>query len=405
MGIRLPNARHCRTGRLDAEVNGIGAVDWKGRTAVVRSDLNVPLDKDGNITDDTRIRQSLPTIKHILEGGGGCAVLSHLGRPKEGDPDPKLSLFPVYQHLRFSASCGKVGFAATLDEAGPPGGGELLLIENTRFNSGEKACDHALSKRYARLGDIFVMDAFASAHRGEASIVGVAGQMPSRRCGLLMQAELEALDRLFGEGNVRRPFMAVIGGAKVSTKFDVLRNLLAKVDRMILGGGIANTFLAASKMRIGTSLSEPEMYGKALSLLEEFGDKILLQNDCICAPSAERADEYTSRAIEDVSDKEMILDIGPASIVFFTAQIGKAATILWNGPVGLFEKPQFARGTEAVGRAIIASAAYSVAGGGDTVSAINKFRLGREISHVCTGGGAMLEYLEGRELPGIRALR
>jgi len=377
------------------------SIDWEGRTALVRSDLNVPIAPDGAVADDTRIVRSLPTLRHVIAEGGGCAVMSHLGRPEEGKWDPGLSLRPVCERLSDLAGF-PVSFAASLEDAQAPRRGEALLLENTRFNCGEKACDPALSRRYARLGDAFVMDAFGSAHRADASTAGVAKEVSDRVGGLLLMEEMQALNRIFGDGDVRRPFVAVIGGAKVSDKLALLRNLLGRADRLVLGGGIANTFLAAGGASLGDSLVETDMLGEASSLLERHGGKLLLQRDGICAGGDGAAARVTD--LSDIAPTERLLDVGPESAADFARGIRDAATILWNGPVGMFEKEPFAAGTKAVGEAIASSSAFSVAGGGDTLSAISLFGLRGGISHVSTGGGAMLEFLEGKILPGIAAL-
>ncbi len=374
---------------------------WKGRIALVRADLNIPLDRDYEIDDDTRIVASLPTLKHILDNNGGCTVMSHLGRPDEGRKDTGLSLETVSHRLARLLSPTTVRFA-DLDQAARPDCGEVLVLENTRFNEGEKSCATQLCRRYAALGDVFVMDAFASAHRAEASTVGVAKHFRERLCGLLMQRELQALEQAVGS-EMERPLIMVVGGAKISTKLKLLRNLLHKTDWMILGGGVANTFLAAKGYNIGKSLTETNMLNEAGTMLKEFEEKILLQHDCICAGSP-RATETAVRRRHDVQPSEMILDIGPETVRSFSDTVGQAATIIWNGPLGLFERKPFSNGTRQVGMAIASSSAYSVAGGGDTLSAIRRFSLGNGISHMSTGGGAMLGYLEGKRLPGIKAL-
>lgn len=385
-------------------MRSVESIDWDGRTALVRADLNVPLDEGGRVADDTRIARFLPTLSHITGNGGGCAVLSHLGRPAEGEADPALSLRPVHGRLSELVPGNEVVFEDDLARARKPGPGRLLLLENTRFNAGERSCDPGLCERYARLGDVFVMDAFASAHRSEASTTGVAALFRERVGGLLLKAETGALARIFGDGGPARPFLAIVGGAKVSTKLGLLGSLLGHVDRLLLGGGIANTFLAAGGEGVGASLHEPGMVGDARAMLRSHPGKIVLQADCVCAPSPAAEGEARVCDAGDVGPDEMVLDIGPRTAKAFAEEIGRAATILWNGPVGLFEKGAFAAGTRAVGRAICASPAYSVAGGGNTVDAIRRLGLEDGVSHVSTGGGALLEFLEHGTLPGIAAL-
>lgn len=383
-------------------MRSVGSIDWAGRTALVRADLNVPVDGDGRISDDTRLSRSLPTLSHIVGQGGGCAVLSHLGRPAEGRPDPALSLRPVHGRLAAMMPGSEVGFADDLSGARKPGAGQLLLLENTRFNPGERSADPGLCARYAQLGDVFVMDAFASAHRSEASTTGVAKLFSERAAGLLLEEEVRALDRVFGNAGPPRPFVAVVGGAKVSTKLGLLRSLLRRADRVLVGGGIANTFLAASGAGVGGSLLEKGMVGDAREMLDAHPGKVLLQTDCVCAPSPDGPARVCG--IGELGDSETILDIGPESARSFAGEIGRAAAVLWNGPVGLFEREAFADGTRTVAQAICASTAYSVAGGGNTVDAIRRLGLWGGFSHVSTGGGAMLEYLECGTLPGIAAL-
>jgi phosphoglycerate kinase len=373
-------------------------VDLRGKRVLIRADLNVAIE-NGRITDDSRIRASVPAIRQALDQGAAVVmVTSHLGRPKEGQFDEKESLAPVATHLS-----GLLGMEVPLIrhwvDAPNVSPGRVLLLENCRFNKGEKADDEALARRIAALCDVYVNDAFGSAHRAEATTHGVARFAPVAVAGPLMAAELDALTRALA--NPRRPLVAIVGGAKVSTKLTVLAALAKKVDSLIVGGGIANTFILAAGMKIGKSLAEPDLVGEAKGILAT--GKVPLPVDVVVARSLDDSSPQTKPA-DAVSDGEMIVDIGPQTARAFAATIEKAGTIVWNGPLGVFEKPRFAKGTEAIARAIAGSRAFSIAGGGETVAAIAKFGLEKEISYISTGGGAFLEFLEGRTLPAVAAL-
>jgi phosphoglycerate kinase len=370
---------------------------------LIREDLNVPVE-GGRVTSDARIRAALPTIRLALAQGARVLVMSHLGRPKEGGRDPALSLAPVAKAL--SALLARpVRFVEDwLDgvEAAP---GEVVLLENVRFNKGEKRDDESLARRMAALCDVFVMDAFGTAHRAEASTHGVALAAPVACAGPLLVAELEALGRALHAP--KRPLVAVVGGSKVSTKLSVLENLLEKVDALVVGGGIANTFLAAAGLPVGKSLYEPDMLDTARRLLaraSERGVSLPLPADVVVATELSATAKATVKPAAAVGAAEIILDIGPASAATLGAIVTQAGTVIWNGPVGVFEYDQFGEGTRALTLAIAGSPAFSIAGGGDTLAAIDKYGVQSEISYISTGGGAFLEFVEGRTLPAVAAL-
>jgi phosphoglycerate kinase len=371
--------------------------DLRGKRVLIRADLNVPQDEGGAITDDTRIRASVPGIKLALEKGAAVMVTSHLGRPKEGVFDEKDSLAPIGKRL--SELLGfEVPLVKNWLEGVKVGPGKAVLLENCRFNKGEKADDEMLAKRIAALCDVYVNDAFGAAHRAEATTHGVARFAKEACAGPLMAAELDALGKALA--NPKRPLVAIIGGSKVSTKLTILGALAKKVDRLIVGGGIANTFLLASGCQVGRSLVEKDLVQEARSL----SSKVPLPKDVVVATEmSERARAQTKPAAE-VQPDEMILDIGPASRSELAKILSEAGTIVWNGPVGVFEKAPFAKGTEALARAIADSSAYSLAGGGDTIAAINKFGIAEKIDYISTAGGAFLEFLEGKTLPAVAAL-
>ncbi|HXV39424.1 MAG TPA: phosphoglycerate kinase [Steroidobacteraceae bacterium] len=378
-------------------------LDLAGRRVLIREDLNVPVE-DGRVTSDARIRAALPTIRLALEKGARVLVMSHLGRPKEGERDPALSLAPVAKAL--SAQLGRpVRFVVDwLDgvEAAP---GDVVLLENVRFNKGEKKDDESLARRMAALCDVFVMDAFGTAHRAEASTHGVALAAPVACAGPLLVAELEALGRALHAP--KRPLVAVVGGSKVSTKLTVLENLLEKVDALVVGGGIANTFLAAAGLPVGKSLYEPDMLDTARRLLaraQQRGVSLPLPADVVVATEFSATAKATVKPAAAVAAAEIILDIGPASAATLAAIVTQAGTVIWNGPVGVFEYDQFGEGTKALTLAIAGSPAFSIAGGGDTLAAIDKYGVQSEISYISTGGGAFLEFVEGRTLPAVAAL-
>jgi phosphoglycerate kinase len=378
-------------------------VDLAGKRVLVREDLNVPL-RDDVVSSDARIRAALPTLRSALNRGAHVIVLSHLGRPQEGRIDPKLSLAPVAAKL--SALLGQPvplrrDWLAGVDCAA----GTAVLCENVRFNEGEKKDDAALARRMAALCDVFVMDAFATAHRAEASTHGVAKFAPVACAGPLLVAEIEALERALVMP--RRPLVAIVGGSKVSTKLPMLEALLTKVDTLIVGGGIANTLLAARGVAVGKSLYENDMVDIAARLLGRArarGSEIILPADVIVAHESAAEARAEVRAVEHVAGDEMILDIGPESTRRICSLLRAAGTIIWNGPVGVFELDQFGQATKAIAGAIAGSSSFSLAGGGDTLAAIEMYGAAKGISYISTGGGAFLEFIEGKALPGIAVL-
>ena len=373
--------------------------ELRGKRVFIRADLNVPQDGNGNITDDTRIRASVPGIRLALDKGAAVMVTSHLGRPKEGIFDPKDSLAPIGRRL-----CEILGVEVRLLSNWVDGvavkPGELVLLENCRFNTGEKADDEALSRKIAALCDVYVNDAFGTAHRAEATTHGVARFAKIACAGPLMAAELDALTKALA--NPKRPLVAIVAGSKVSTKLTILAALAKKVDRLIVGGGILNTFLQAKGYPIGKSLAEAGLVDEA--------KKIMAATDVPLPEDVVVAGEMSARARESVTDvrgvaaDDMILDIGPKSAAVLAGLLKQAGTIVWNGPVGVFEITQFAKGTETFARAIAASKAFSIAGGGDTIAAIHKFGVTDGIDYISTAGGAFLEFLEGKTLPAVAAL-
>lgn len=378
-------------------------LDLRGKRVLIREDLNVPV-QDGVVTSDARIRAALPTLRHAMAAGARVFVLSHLGRPAEGVLDESLSLRPVA--ARLSELLGrpvplKRDWLSGLDCAP----GEAVLCENVRFNKGEKKDDEALARRMAALCDVFVMDAFATAHRAEASTHGVAKFAPQACAGPLLVGELEALERALE--NPARPLVAIVAGSKVSTKLTVLEALLAKVDRLLVGGGIANTFLAATGIQVGKSLQEADMLDIARRLMaraRERGAEIPLPTDVVVAKELAATAHADIRSIHDVRADEMILDIGPDTAERWGSSLQSAGTIIWNGPVGVFEHDQFGEGTRAIADAIARSKAFSLAGGGDTLAAIEKYGVEDGISYISTGGGAFLEFVEGQKLPAVAIL-
>ena len=377
-------------------------IEWSGKIALLRADFNVPL-HHGVITDDTRIRAALPSILHVLNNGGGVAGMSHLGRPQAGVFDGALSLLPVAVRLSELLN-KKVIFQKTLPQHKPMAG-EIWLLENTRFNPGEKENDWELAKHYAKLGDVFVMDAFASAHRAEASTCALAHVAAAVCSGCLLDKELTALSRVMK--NPPRPLAAVVGGGKVSSKFNLLSGLLPQCDYLIVGGGIANTFLAAQGVNIGASLAESDMLSAARDFLTAHGDKLIFPVDVIVAEAiAETAKTRTLSVtqLSEIKDSERILDVGENTRARHAALLRECRTIIWNGPLGVFECEPFAGGTRALAAAVADAAAYSLAGGGDTLAAVKKFNVSEKISYLSTGGGALLELLAGGELPALQAL-
>ncbi|MCB1183887.1 phosphoglycerate kinase [bacterium] len=391
---------------------GLQGYDPRGQRVLMRVDFNVPLDAERNITDDTRIRAALPSIRHIVDGGGSLILMSHLGRPK-GQVDPAASLRPVADHLaglvdvpvRFASDTVGEDARARVAELKP---GEILLLENLRFNPGETANDAEFSRALAAFGDTYVNDAFGTAHRAHASTAGVTEHFATRRAGFLMQKELEFLGRLIAAPE--RPFAAVLGGAKVDSKVDVILNLLGKVDNLLLGGGMIFTFFKAAGLGIGTSLlDEPslEVAHDIVRRARESETKLVLPEDCIVADAFSDKAAQRTCLVTDIPDGWMGLDIGPKTVARYAAALGGARSIFWNGPMGVFELPSFAGGTRAVGEAIVGATgrgAVSVVGGGDSVAAVTQMGLADQVSHISTGGGASLEFMAGRELPGVTAL-
>lgn len=374
-----------------------------GKRILIRQDLNVPI-KDGRVASDARIRASLPTIQTVLQANGRVLLMSHLGRPIEGEYDSQYSLAPVADHLRGLLG-SQVRFVSDWLEGVEVSDGEVVLCENVRFNHGEKIDDEALSRQMATLCDIYVMDAFGTAHRAQASTHGVARFAPIACAGPLLTGELDALGKALD--NPARPMAAIVGGAKVSTKLNVLESLSKAVDQLIPGGGIANTFIAAAGFPVGKSLVEVDLIPKAKELMEEAvarGGEIPVPNDVVVGKVFAEDAQGSVKAVSDVTDDDMIFDIGPKSAQRFARMINSAATVIWNGPIGVFEFDQFAEGTRVLGEAIAQSNAFSIAGGGDTLAAIEKYNIGNRISYISTGGGAFLEFLEGRTLPAVAIL-
>ncbi len=379
-------------------------LDLKGKRVLIRADLNVPI-KDGEVTSDTRIRASVPTIRQALaQGARAVMVMSHLGRPKEGEYDPQYSLAPVARRLSELLDQPVRLIQDWIDgvETKP---GEVVLLENVRFLKGEKKNDPELGKKMAALCDVFVMDAFGTAHRAQASTYAVAQFAPEVCAGLLLAQELEALGKALQ--NPDRPLLAIVGGSKVSTKLKVLETLAQKVDQLIVGGGIANTFIAAAGFPVGKSLYEPDLIPDAKRLMEQAkarGADIPIPEDVVVAKEFSEDAKATVKKVNEVANDDLILDIGPETAKYYADLIKKAGTIVWNGPVGVFEIDQFAEGTRVLAEAIAASKAFSIAGGGDTLAAIEKFGIGDKVSYQSTGGGAFLEFLEGRKLPAVEIL-
>ena len=375
-----------------------------GKRVFIRADLNVPQDHDGNITEDTRIRASVPGIVHALKAGAAVMVASHLGRPTEGELKPEDSLAPVAKRLSEMLEQPVRLITHWVDgvEVKP---GEVVMLENCRVNRGEKKNDDALAKKMAALCDIYVNDAFGTAHRAEATTHGIAKFARIACAGPLMAAELDALGKALG--NPARPLLAIVAGSKVSTKLTILKSLAAKVDQLIVGGGIANTFMLASGLRIGKSLAEPNLVNEAqeiIDLMKSRGAQVPLPADVIVANELAAMARANRVEADAVSADDLILDIGPKTAAQFSELIAKAGTIVWNGPVGVFEYNQFAGGTKVIAEAIAQSRAFSIAGGGDTLAAIAKYGIADKISYISTGGGAFLEFLEGRKLPAVEIL-
>jgi len=373
-------------------------LDLRGKRVFIRADLNVPIE-NGRIGDDTRIRASVPAIELALKQGAAVMVTSHLGRPKEGELKPGDSLKPVAKRLAELLG-RKVSLKTDWVNGVDVKPGEVVMLENCRVNKGEKSDDEALARKIAALCDVYVNDAFGTAHRTEATTHGVARFAKIACAGPLMAAELDALGKALA--NPARPLVAIVGGSKVSTKLTVLAELAGKVDSLIVGGGIANTFLLAAGVAIGQSLAEPGLVEEAKRIRKM--TEVLLPEDVVVAAEASARARAATKEAARVQADEMILDIGPKTVARVVARLKNAGTIIWNGPLGMFEIDQFSRGTEAIARAIAGSNAFSLAGGGETLAAIAKFGLEKKISYISTGGGAFLEFLEGKELPAVAAL-
>ena len=379
-------------------------LDLKGKRVLIRSDLNVPV-KDGKVTSDARIKASMATYEHCLKAGAKVMVMSHLGRPEEGVYDEAASLKPVAEYMS-----GLLGKTVRLDKdymskAPELKDGELVILENVRFNKGEKKNVEATAKQYAALCDIFVMDAFGTAHRAQASTYGVAQFAPTAAAGLLLTEELDALTKALL--SPKRPMVAIVGGSKVSTKLTVLEALSEKVDQLVVGGGIANTFLKAVGNNVGKSLCEDDLVPTAQMLIEKMkkrGANIPIAVDVVTGTKFDAAEPAVLKMADAVTDDEMIFDIGPKSAQELVDIIMKAGTVVWNGPVGVFEFDQFGAGTKAIAEAIAKTKAFTLAGGGDTIAAIQKYDIYDQVSYISTAGGAFLEFLEGKKLPAVEIL-
>ncbi len=378
--------------------------ELKGKRVFIRSDLNVPFNDQGEISEDTRIRASVPAIKLALEAGAAVMVTSHLGRPTEGVLNPEDSLAPVAKRLT-----ELLGFEVKLIQNWVDGvdvkAGEVVLLENCRVNAGEKKNNEELAKKMAALCDVYVNDAFGTAHRAEATTHGIAKFAPVACAGPLLEAELTALGRALQEP--KRPLVAIVGGSKVSTKLSILQSLATKVDQLVVGGGIANTFMLAKGLNIGKSLAEPDQVEQAkavIDLMEQRGAGVPIPTDVVVAKEFSATATPTAKKATEIADDEMVFDIGAETAQTLADIIAKAGTIVWNGPVGVFEFDSFAAGTEKISRAIADSAAFSIAGGGDTLAAIAKFNISDKVGYISTGGGAFLEFLEGKVLPAVDIL-
>ena len=377
----------------------------KDRRVFIRADLNVPQDDAGAITDDTRIRASIPAIELALEKGAAVMVTSHLGRPTEGEFKPEDSLAPIATRLAQLLNRKVPLISNWIDGGFEVKPGEVVLLENCRLNKGEKKNDEALSKKIAALCDIYVNDAFGTAHRAEATTHGAARFAPTACAGPLMAAELDALAAALE--NPKRPMVAIVAGSKVSTKLTILKSLASKVDQLIVGGGIANTFMAAKGLPIGKSLAEPDLVSEAraiMDMMQARGAEVPIPEDVVVANEFSAQARANKVQATDVAADDIILDIGPKTASRLSAIISNAGTIVWNGPVGVFEIPQFAGGTKMLAAAIAHSPAFSIAGGGDTLAAISKFDIAAQIGYISTGGGAFLEFLEGKVLPAVEVL-
>jgi phosphoglycerate kinase len=391
------------------KIKSVEELELSGKRVFCRVDFNVPLDENGVVKDDTRIKRSLPTINHALERGARLILASHLGRPK-GERKPAMSLRPTAERLqavlgrevRFVPDCvGPVAKSAVDALAN----GQCAVLENLRFHAGETKNDPDFSRELASLADVYVNDAFGTAHRAHASTVGITEFLKERAAGLLLTSELESLDKAFT--NPKKPVVAIFGGAKVSDKLAVLENLIGRMDAILIGGGMANTFLAARGLNMGRSLVEGEMLDTARGILASAagqGCRLLLPVDLVTAAKMESGASVAISAAGSVPGGEMALDIGPESAKLFAADIASAGTIVWNGPMGVFEIGEFAEGTRAVGEAVAGAGGFSMVGGGDTIRAVDQFGLAERVSYISTGGGAFMEFMEGKTLPGVAAL-
>ncbi|ALM84728.1 phosphoglycerate kinase [Bordetella sp. N] len=378
----------------------------KGKRVFIRADFNVPFDDNGNISEDTRIRASVPGIKLALQAGAAVMVTSHLGRPKEGVLTPEDTLAPVGKRLAELLGQDVPLVQNWVENGVNVAPGQVVLLENCRVNVGEKKNDEALSRKMAALCDVYVNDAFGTAHRAEATTHGIARFAAVACAGPLLAAELDALGRALHEP--KRPLVAIVGGSKVSTKLSILQSLAAKVDQLVVGGGIANTFLLADGKSIGKSLAEADQVQEAVAVIDAMGKRgaaVPIPTDVVCAKSFGADAEATVKAADAIADDDMVLDIGPQSAQALADILKKAGTIVWNGPVGVFEFEQFAKGTEVIAHAIADSSAFSIAGGGDTLAAIAKFGITDKVGYISTGGGAFLEFLEGKTLPAVEVLQ
>ncbi len=379
-------------------------LDLSGKRVLIRADLNVPV-KDGKVTSDARITASMPTVEHCMKAGASVMVMSHRGRPEEGKVDEENSMAPIAKNMS-----AKLGTDVKLVKDYINGGfdvaaGECVLLENVRFNAGEKKDDETLAKKYAALCDVFVMDAFGTAHRAQASTHGAGEFAPTACAGLLLAGELDSLEKALA--NPARPMVAIVGGSKVSTKLTVLEALSEKVDQLVVGGGIANTFLKAMGHNVGKSLCEDDLVDTAKALIEKMkarGANIPIAVDVVCGKKFDENEPAVLKNPDEVSDGDMIFDIGPKSAKELADIISKAGTIVWNGPVGVFEFDQFGAGTKTVAMAIADADGFSLAGGGDTIAAIQKYDIYDKVSYISTAGGAFLEYLEGKTLPAVAML-
>lgn len=379
-------------------------LDLAGKRVLIREDLNVPV-KNGKVSSDIRLQASLPTIKHALNAGAAVMLMSHIGRPEEGEYNPDYSLQPVADHLSQLLQT-PIRLEKNWLEGIVIQPGEIVLCENVRFNVGENENSDELGKKMAALCDIFVMDAFGTAHRAQASTHSVAKFAKVACAGPLLASELDALGRAFE--TPEKPLIAIVGGSKVSTKLTVLRSLCEKVDQLIVGGGIANTFLAAAGFSIGKSLFEADLIDEATRLMadaQKSGAEIPIPSDVVCAKEYAETAQATIKLVTDVADDDLILDIGPQTAAHYAQLLKAAKTIVWNGPVGVFEIEQFSHGTQTIAQAIAESDAFSIAGGGDTLAAIDKYGVEKQVSYTSTGGGAFLEFLEGKELPAVAILK